>query len=474
MYIGSRCNKASVLKTIILSIMVMFVLLTFSACISNTEKLELTNYTGQSVKNFEKKTGARLIEENNGVYSIKDSLQFMAHEGKINAITLLENSGNYTLLGIKTGMSKTEAEKKLTALYGEAVSRTINSDNKSCTYSYSGKDSVVYVSYDIDTETVVGVSYYVETSSEESREDEAPAGGGELVMIVGNKRVYYNEVMVYLKSVQETYESDYGEDIWGIDIFGNGVSFGEQIKEEVLKQITELKIINEEAKKLGITLNEDEEAEAISYADEHYKGLKNEDIDRYLITPELLQRVYEDNMLAEKAFETLTINVDTEVSDIDAKQITVQHILIYGVDFDEEGNRIPLSAEEKEEAYEKALNILQEARTTDDFYSLAQGNTQADTIEYTFGRGQGPSEYSKAFEQAAFTLKTGDVSNIITTDYGWHIIYCVTDNNKDATIQAKEKIIEGRRTEMFSKLYSEWSKEYDVIINTEVWDTVSF
>lgn len=474
MYIGLRLNKAHLLKAVILIITVMLAMPFFSACTSDAEKLELTNYSGQSVKKFEKKTGARLTEESSGVYGIEGSLQFMAPEGKINAITLLDNSGNYTLLGIKTGMSKEEAEKKLAGLYGEAVSKTINQDNKSCTYSYAGTDSVVYVSYDIDTGTVAGISYYMEASAGKREENEITADAGELVMIVGNKRVFYNEAMVYLKSVQEMYETDYGKDIWDIDILGKGISFGEQIKEEVLKQITELKIINEEAKKLGITLNEDEEAEALSYAEEHYKGLKNEDIDRYLITPELLKMVYEDNMLAEKAFETLTINVDTEVSDIEAKQITVQHILIYSVGFDEEGNKVPLSAEEREEAYDKALNLLVEARKTDDFYSLAQGNTEADTIENTFGRGQGPSEYSKAFEQAAFTLRTGEVSDIITTDYGWHIIYCVTDYNEDATIQAKEKIIEGRRTEMFSELYADWSKEYDVIINSELWDAVTF
>jgi len=105
---------------------------------------------------------------------------------------------------------------------------------------------------------------------------------------------------------------------------------------------------------------------------------------------------------------------------------------------------------------------------------LAEANSEADNIEYTFGRGGGPTDYSVAFEQAAFTLRTGEVSDIISTDYGWHILYCVSDFNADATTQIKEKIIEQRRNEVFSKLYTEWSAEYDIVINSEAWDAVTY
>ena len=448
-----------------------------SACRSGGERNELSKYTDSTIKTFQRKTNTKLTEEGTGVYIIENALQLMAPKGRITSIILLEEGKDFSLFGVKIGMSKAEAEALVIKTYGKEISKNINSSRNTSVYSYKDSGSELFVSFDANTGTVVEMSYYLlseDKKNEDKKDSKEETNSGELMAMIGDDHVYYNEVMVYLKSVQEKYETEYGKDIWTADIFGDGKDFGTHIKEEVQKQITELKIIGEKAGELEITLTEDEQAEADAYALKHFEGLSDADIDKYLITKDLLKKVYSDNMLAEKMFETLTINVDTNVSDLEAKQITVQQILIYGTDFDAKGNKVPFSAEEKENALSKANSLLEQAKETTDFYALAEANSEAETIEYTFGRGEGPKEYSKAFEQAAFTLKTGEVSQLISTDYGWHILYCVTDFNKDATTQVKENIIEDRRTKMFSELYTEWSSDYDVVVNSEAWDRISF
>jgi foldase protein PrsA len=454
---------------------ILLLMLMLTACRVGVERYELTSFVGKSIATFEKKSGTELEKQSNGVYVMTDVVQVMVPDKEVTAITLLKNAGEYTVFGVGIGMSKADADLKLVDLFGKEIAKTINSANNSTTYSYLKDEKELYISYDIDKETVVELSYYkVDTREEEGTATGDLANAGELIAMIGDSRVYYNEAMVYLKSVQENYESDYGNNVWDVDILGNGETFGNMIKDEVMNQITELKIIRAEAEKQDITLSEEELADANAYAKEHFEGLTEEDINRYLITEELLRQVYSDNLLASKMFETLTINVDANVPDLDAKQITVQQILINNVDFDEEGNKIALSIEEKAEAYDKVMSLQEQAKQTVDFYALAEANTEAETIEYTFGRGQGPTEYSAAFEQAAFSLKTGQISDIISTDYGWHILYCVSDFNKDATVQIKEAIIEQRRTAMFAALYTEWSANYDIVVNSEAWDAVSY
>jgi foldase protein PrsA len=455
-------------------VMGLLVLSVLTSCRASKDQYELTNHMGKSIATFEKRSKAELELQSNGVYTMKDVVQVMAPDNEVTSVTLLKDAGDYTVFGVGIGMDKAEAEKKLQEVFGKEVGKTINSDKNATTFSYLKDGKELYASFDINTEKVVEIAYYNMGKTKEDEEAEITANNGELIAMIGDTRVYYNEAMVYLKSAQENYEVDYGKNIWGVDILGDGKTFGELIKDEVINQITELKIIRAKAKELGITLTEEEIAEANSYAKEHFEGLAEKDISRYLITEELLQQIYADNLLAEKVFETLTINVDTNVPDIEANQITVQHILIYNGNYNSEGNKVEYSEEEREEAYEKVKSLLTQAKETEDFKALAEANSEADTIEYTFGRGQGPKEYSPSFEQAAFTLKTGQVSDIITTDYGWHILYCVSDFNEDATIQVKESIIEERRNKMFAELYSKWTADYDIVINSEAWKAVTY
>lgn len=473
-------NKLQCHFTIALARLILLVLLAvpfLNACSLGKERYELTEYMGSSIKTLQRRTGVKLVENSTGVYKLENVLQVIQYQGSVTSITLLEGAKDFTLYGIKIGTSKTEAEARFVKEFGKEVSKVINTELNTVVHSYQDQKGELYVYFDIDQSLVTEISYYTrekDVAVDNTGEKTEPVSTGELILIVGNDRVYYNEAIVYLKSVQGNYEAEYGKGIWTADIIGDGVGFGDQIKEEIIKQITELKVINAKAKELGITLTEDELAEAKNYATEHLEGLSDPDIDRYLVTRDLLEQIYVENMLAEKVFETLTINVDNVVSDLEAKQITVQHILVNNKDYDAEGNPIPYTAEKIQKAVSKAQSLLEQAKTTEDFLALAESNTEAEEIEFTFGRGQGPKQYSASFEQAAFTLQTGQVSHLIATDYGWHILYCVSDFNEEATTQVKERIIEDRRNKMFSEIYTEWSAEYDVVVNTGAWSSVSF
>ncbi|UCE47153.1 MAG: peptidylprolyl isomerase [Phycisphaerales bacterium] len=93
----------------------------------------------------------------------------------------------------------------------------------------------------------------------------------------------------------------------------------------------------------------------------------------------------------------------------------------------------------------KAEGLLAQIKGGADFAELAKANSDClsapngGDLEF-FPRGKA----TPAFEKAAFNLKVGEISDVVETDYGFHIIK-VTDHKDPSTIsfeQAKERIIQ--------------------------------
>ena len=62
------------------------------------------------------------------------------------------------------------------------------------------------------------------------------------------------------------------------------------------------------------------------------------------------------------------------------------------------------------------------AQNGDDFDSLIEEYNEDMSSTYTFGKGTMP----EAFEKAAFNLDTDEISGLVETEYGYHIIKCVS------------------------------------------------
>ncbi len=77
----------------------------------------------------------------------------------------------------------------------------------------------------------------------------------------------------------------------------------------------------------------------------------------------------------------------------------------------------------KAEAMKKIEDLLKRARAGEDFAELAKQysedpGSKAKGGEYVFGRGK----MTPPFEQAAFSLEVGQISDVVETTYGYHII----------------------------------------------------
>jgi peptidyl-prolyl cis-trans isomerase C len=126
------------------------------------------------------------------------------------------------------------------------------------------------------------------------------------------------------------------------------------------------------------------------------------------------------------------------------KQVHARHILIKAAS--------SATDEEKKKAKAKAEEILEQLKKGGDFAKLA-GEFSEDTSTKTQGGDLGyfgPNKMVKLFEDAAFALKPGEISGVVETPFGYHII--MIEDVKETTIkplaEVKNKLTEQLITEI--------------------------
>lgn len=284
---------------------------------------------------------------------------------------------------------------------------------------------------------------------------------GNEVFRIGNNVCTLPELKVYLTTAQKQYENILGVDMWDRD-FG-GVTLESYLKETILGQIAQIKSMTLLAEEYHIELSEQEQKKVNEAAKKYYDSLNQAEKDYMEIDEETIASLYQEYALANKVYEEITQNVDTEVSDDEARKITVQEIFFQAGEGDAKNH--------KSAQYKKAKSVLKEAKKADaDFLKLAEENSDKETVEYTFGKG----EQEQEIETAAFNLATDQISDIVETKDGYVIMKCISNFDREQTDANKAEIVNKRKTEAFDAVYDEFIRKQPSQLNDKLWDSISF
>lgn len=277
-----------------------------------------------------------------------------------------------------------------------------------------------------------------------------------------------NEVMVYLANSENRYSEVFGKQIWDVPLEEGTLEDG--YKDTILARIAQIKAMNLMAADKKVVLDDEEEAKVLAAGRDYFASLSGPEIVYLDIDQDVINELYREFAVADKLYRTVTADINPEISDDEARTITVRTILIKTYSIDGRGNKLEFSEEEKRGAYQRIAEIKRRIDEGETFEVLASDYNEDTNSEYSFGWGVMP----EAFENAAFNLGVGEVSDIVQTEYGYHLIQCVTTFNPEETEANKEKIVEKRRQEAFEQEYQQFVATLTTNLNKDLWDSISY
>ncbi len=288
------------------------------------------------------------------------------------------------------------------------------------------------------------------------------------VFRIGSASCSASEVMVYLTNTQNQYESVYGMEVWNVAL--DGLTLEENVKETVLAKIAQIKTMYLLAQSKDVTLDKQEQEQVRLASEEYFRSLNDREKELMGVDLKTIQQLYTEYAMADKVYRYIIQDVNPEISDDEARIITVQHILIRTYTTSDGGEKVPFTDNLKQAVYEKAMEIRELAvNGENDFVDLASRYSEDSTITYSFGKG----EMDPEFEKAAFELETGEISQVVESESGYHIIKCISTFDREQTDISKQEIVEERRREVFGQEYDEFVDTLVRNLNTKLWEEIT-
>lgn len=292
--------------------------------------------------------------------------------------------------------------------------------------------------------------------------------GEDEVFRIGKTSCTLPEFMVYLTNTQNQYENVYGEQIWNVEF--EGVTLEDNVKDIVLAKIAQIKTMYLMARERDVKLDEADMQRVEKATETYYQSLTDQERQTMGVDQEIIRQLYTEYAMAEKVYNQIIEGINPEISDDEARTITIEHILIRTYTTDGTGKRIEYSDSMKRDCYEQIAALRQQAIDGEaDFAELAAKYSDDETLSYSFRKG----EIDATLEEAAFRLGNGEISDVIELDGGYHLIRCISTFNREETDTNKLKIVEERRNEVFGREYDAFVDTLVRSLNEQLWQEIT-
>ena len=259
------------------------------------------------------------------------------------------------------------------------------------------------------------------------------------------------QAMILVANERNRYENVYSEGIWEITVGDDEVGLDRLTVQNVKSYMEQLKLLCMLAEERGITVTSQEKdtirqitdayMAALTEADRQYIGCDRSDV----------QKLYTDYFTADKLIRSVTGQINSEISDSEAKVIRVEQI----------------GTTDRR----KALAILKRVKIDGaNFSSMASRYTETDSIDLVLRRGAGGG----LLERTAFQLEEGQVSNILHIGEMYYIIKCTDGYAREATLERKNRLTAAMNTKAFYDVLAPYQQEHRIRFVERFWNEMNF
>lgn len=310
-----------------------------------------------------------------------------------------------------------------------------------------------------------------------------------MVFRYGDNIVTVGEVYIYIRTVQERYELQYGEDVWELSLAASGgdaVSMVDLTREAVVSEIVKVKTLAAHADELGITLTNQETALLREKAGSFFKGLTDEDVRQMELTEEKVYQVFYENEIAGRVEAGILEDNPVEISDETARMTTFYDMYFPCYSISQNGKVAEYSEEEKEQQYENALQAcstlatasIDEDEDAENIEKLAEYYKLEQAKQQTLPPEEILEIYGEDIYNLLYTMENGDYSTVVETEYGYHVFQMIALTDPKATKSRKDAMTTEAVKERLSSQMQAWQQEIDAdfvypdSVNMQVYDTI--
>ena len=298
--------------------------------------------------------------------------------------------------------------------------------------------------------------------------------GDETVATVDDTKIDADLANFFARYTQATYETYYsaylGEDMWNSDA-SDGETYEESVKSSVLKSLEDMILLEKHMEDYDVSITDEDKATIKETTQQFLDDNSLDDKNLVSGNKKTVNRALTLMAVQQKMRTAIQAGADTEVSDEEAAQKSMDYVFISYQTKDDSGNSKDVSDDEKAQLKSQAEAIASGLKEGGDLNTLAE--EQGATVQ-TLTFDKDTTSPDEDLIKAADALGEGESTDVIETEKGCYVAKVTSLLDRTATDSKKSQIVQERQTKLYDDTLKKWRKKADIKVHKSVWKKVSF